>query len=314
MKIQNSIYIALVILLLASLACNIGGTAPATESRQEPATAAPVIVSTPTEPPTVGVFDIGSTITGDDGMILLYMPAGEFTMGSDDGGNEEKPVHTVSLDAFWIDQTEVTNNMFASFIGATGYQTDAEKLGLSYVYDGSKKWVSTNGADWQHPTGPSSDVSGKEDHPVIHVSWNDAVAYCEWAGRRLPTEAEWEKAARGTDQSIYPWGNDAPNINLLNYARTVGYTTIVGNYPDGVSPYGALDMAGNVSEWTADWYDVYPGGDPSISSDFGQIRRVVRGGAWSSLFESFVRSAIRSRADPTNTIDDIGFRCAASLP
>ena len=269
-----------------------------------------------------------------DGAILIYVPEGEFIMGSDSRINlDEHPIHNVKLDAFWIDQTEVTNPIFLSFISATGYRTNAEKLGSSYVHDDSSS-LNVNGANWQHPTGPGSDILGKENHPVIHVSWNDAAAYCEWAGGRLLTEAEWEKAASWNDLTkekyVYPWGNDfnGSNVNFCDKNCTLiwadknsddGYAGIapVGSYPNGASPYGAYDMAGNVWEWTADWYDVYPGGDSSTSSDFGRGWKVKRGGAWSEdvrLIDYIVNATYRFRYDPPTSDDYSGFRCASSIP
>ena len=122
--------------------------------------------------------------------------------------------------------------------------------GSAWSYTGSE-WEEINGADWAHPRGPESDVRAKQDHPVTCVSWNDAVAFCKWAVVRLPTEAEWEKAARGTDGRIWPWGDREPNSGVCNFNMTVGDTTPVGRYPDGKSPYGLLDVAGNVWEWTS---------------------------------------------------------------
>lgn len=142
-------------------------------------------------------------------MVLLYVPAGNFLMGSADSDPnalpEEQPQHTVQLDAFWIDRTDVTNAMFAMFVKATGHKTDGERLGDGVVCVNGD-CHSTIGADWQHPNGPSSNLDGRANHPVVQVSWNDASSYCAWAGRRLPSEAEWEKAARGTDGRLYPWG------------------------------------------------------------------------------------------------------------
>ena len=180
-------------------------------------------------------LSIGSTMTGVDGMTLLYVPAGDFIMGSEDGGDNEKPIHTVYLDAFWIDQTEVTNATYAMCV----------KDGM--CYEPSSAWSHTR-----------INYYGKSEYnnfPVIFISWNDASTYCSWAERRLPTEAEWEKAARGEKASTYPWGNNQPTKAFSNYNNAVGDTTEAGIYLPGASPYGALDMAGNVREWVEDWYD-----------------------------------------------------------
>jgi formylglycine-generating enzyme required for sulfatase activity/tRNA A-37 threonylcarbamoyl transferase component Bud32 len=267
---------------------------------------------TPSQKPTI-TPGIGSTqVSAKDGMVMIYVPAGDFEMGSTNGESDEEPVHTVYLDTFWIDRTEVTNSMFQAFVDATGYKTDAEKDGASYVImDGS--WEDTAGVDWQHPQGSGSSLSGLGNHPVVHVSWNDASAYCEWAGKRLPSEPEWEKAARGTDGRTYPWG-ESINSSLANYKMDVGGTAEVGSYPDGTSPYGALDLAGNVWEWAQDWYgeNYYsssPDSNPSgpSSGDY----RVLRGGSWSAD-EDRARSAERSTLVPNVTSSDSGFRCATS--
>jgi formylglycine-generating enzyme required for sulfatase activity len=244
-------------------------------------TSTPTLTLTPT--PTLGV---GSTWNSPkDGMTMLFVPAGKFKMGSDTGESDEKPAHTVYLDSFWIDRTEMTNAMYAKCV-QTGNCTPPSSS-KSYTHDsyyGNSQYA---------------------DYPVIYVSWNDANAYCEWRGdgTRLPTEAEWEKAARGTDVRTYPWGNDSPNSDLLNYNQNVGDTTQVGNYPSGASFYGALDMAGNVWEWVADWYsETFYASSPS-SNPLGPVSgqyRVLRGGSWSSYVYS-VRSAFRLRLGPTLT-------------
>ncbi len=265
------------------------------------------ILAPATEPP-------AATESPDNQMTMVFVPQSEFTMGSE-GYDDEKPIHMVTLDAYWIDQTEVTNAMFAKFIVATGYETESQKKGKSHIFQ-SGVWIETNGADWQHPTGPNSNIFGREKHPVIHVSWNDATAYCEWRGDRLPTESEWEKAARGTDKRTYPWGNKAPNNTLLNYNFNIGDTTEVGKYSDGISPLGALDMAGNVWEWVEDWYsDTYYQNSPSsnpLGPDAG-INKVVRGGSWSDV-EDGVRASYRGEHDPSNAKSSLGFRCARSQP
>ena len=233
----------------------------------------------------------GATGESDvDGMEMVYVPAGTFLMGAagDDGwvGNSEKPQRVVYLDAYWIDKTEVTNAMFERFVEATGP-------------DAAATWRRT--------------ASGKPDHPVVGVNWFDADAYCRWAGRSLPTEAQWEKAARGSDGRKYPWGNEAPTRERCNFDRNEGGTTAVGKYsPWGDSPYGAVDMAGNAWEWVADWYDKYyyaaspkdnPPGPGSSTS------RVLRGGSWLNIAR-FVRSSFRSSSHPDFRFVSFGFRCA----
>jgi serine/threonine-protein kinase len=255
---------------------------------------------------------------------MVHVPAGEFTMGSDEGGSDERPVHTVYLDAFYIDKTEVTNAQFAAFVSATGYETDAEQIGCGWILDGDY-WGCIQEVDWQHPFGPDTDLAGKDEHPVVQVSWNDAKAYCKWAGARLPTEAEWEKGARGTDGLMYPWGNtfDGTKLNFADKNTNLdwsdsnwddGYadTAPVGSYPDGASPYGALDMAGNVWEWVADWYDsgyyaASPESNPRgpASGDY----RVIRGGSWSDDV-ALVRAACRYGDPPDDSASYVGFRCA----
>jgi formylglycine-generating enzyme required for sulfatase activity len=282
----------------------------------------------------INALDIGSTkISEPDGMTLVFVPAGDFLMGSDKSQDasafdNEFPQHSVYLDAFWIDSTEVTNAMFAKFVAATQYKTDAEKKGNAPIWEAMRS-DQVDGAYWQHPLGPSSDLTGLQNYPVVQVSWNDAQAYCEWAGRRLPTEAEWEKAARGTDGRLFPWGNQPPTGELVNFAdkhqapavswanpnEDDGYELVspAGNYPAGASPYGALDMAGNVWEWTADWYgqDYYavsPTSNP-VGPSTGD-GRVVRGGSW-TMDARGVRTTFRAGPVPADYAENnIGFRCA----
>ena len=233
-----------------------------------------------------------STITSPvDGATLLFVPAGEFLMGSTENDSnadaDEIPQHTVYLDAFWIDRIEVTNAVYRRCVQAGGCTEPAH----------SPRYLS----------------SEYGDHPIFGVSWDQALEYCSWAGRRLPTEAEWEKAARGTDGRLYPWGSDAPSPDRLNFNHQIADTTQVGNYPAGASPYGALDMAGNVWEWVADGYDEdYYAGSPSENPTGGASvnRRVLRGGSWSTQAHN-VRVSNRFWAFPGRNDTD-GFRCAWS--
>ena len=249
----------------------------------------------------------GTSVLGDrwvrpaDGMVMVYVPAGEFEMGSNDGDSDEQPVHTVGLDGFWIDQTEVTNAQFAVFLSEQGNQEE-----------GGVAWIDLDNCriEQRQRHGEFQPKSGYADHPVIAVSWYGAAAYCEWAGARLPTEAEWEYAARGPEGRVYPWGDEFDGT-LLNYSGTdINGTAPVGSYPGGASWCGALDMAGNVIEWVADWYGPYPSGpqaNPTGPSD-GEYR-VVRGGSWYD-FPTYVRAADRYRNYPDDTWYLVGFRCA----
>ena len=233
-----------------------------------------------------------------DEMVMVSVPAGSFVMGSKKGYRNEQPVHAVSLDAYWIDQTEVTNAMYARCVSAMGCKQPD--------YKGSYTRTSYY------------DDSGFADYPVVFVSWFDAKNYCFWAGGRLPTEAEWEKAARGRSSRTYPWGEDAPSCSLGNF-NTGTYncledTTEVGSYPYGASPYGALDMSGNVSEWVSDWFDVYP--DTLVYNPTGPTSgdgRVLRGGMWGGGIYQ-VSLTYRNGVDPDITNYSIGFRCALNSP
>jgi formylglycine-generating enzyme required for sulfatase activity len=239
----------------------------------------------------------------------------------------ERPQHRVQLAEYYIGRYEVTVAQFRAFVKAKGYRTTAEQQGEGYAFTSTDMpWQTVKGADWQHPQGPSSSV--QENHPVVQVSWDDAVAFCTWAseatGRkvRLPTEAEWEKAARGTEVRLFPWGNEPPNDSRCNYELNVRTTTPVGQYsPRGDSPYGCADMAGNVSEWVQDWfgwgyYQSSPQSNPPgpTSGD----KRVVRGGSWELSAVSIqndaatVRAACRKREIPSYSGSDFGFRVCMS--
>jgi iron(II)-dependent oxidoreductase len=209
-------------------------------------------------------------------------------MGTDGGSPDEGPAHEVDVAAFQMDKFEVTNTDFATFVEATGYQTDAEKSGASRI--------------WRDEYG-----DGEDNHPVVRVTWNDAVAYCTWLGKRLPGEAEWEKAARGPEGFVYPWGNDWDPTQANVKESGLRGTTAVGSYPP--NGYGLHDMAGNAWEWTSDWYQAYPG---STQDDpfYGEKFRVIRGGGWFEEAPQVV-TYNRNAADPEATAnDDLGFRCA----
>lgn len=255
------------------------------------------------------------------GMVLI--PAGAFQMGSTTGDVNEVPVHTVELDAFYIDQHEVTNAEYQVFVVATGYP-DPRGIGYTAVYERLKH----NYEPWNDPG------FNQPNQPVTTVTWFDATAYCEWIGKRLPTEAEWEKAARGgLEGARYPWGDTEPNNTSANFADSQtefewrsadvddGYlfTAPVGTFPP--NGYGLYDMAGNVWEWCADWYsptyysDVQGAESPPRNPkgpDTGE-RRVLRGGTWYRAVHT-IRNAERISDYPDSSLNVVGFRCAMDAP
>ena len=223
---------------------------------------------------------------------MVFVPAGEFIMGRDDGDKDEQPQRRVWLDAFYIDRTEATTAQFKAFCDATGY-----------LYP-------------NNPEGDANYFLGHPQWPVVNITWDQAAAYCKSSGKRLPTEAEWEKAARGTDGRKYPWGNDWAD-STGNFFGTDSFrrASPVGSFPAGASPYGALDMAGNVWEWCGDWYllNAYasaparnPPGPPGPTP-----WRVARGGSFTSP-KSDAEVANRSKAPPTQVLHHLGCRCVWS--
>ncbi len=230
---------------------------------------------------------------------MVLVPAGEFIMGVNYIGGQagpyadEYPAHKVYVPSFYIDIYEVTNEEYKRFCDATGYPPPPHWEGGKYP-------------------------EGQDKFPVNNVSWYDAVEYCKWAGKRLPTEAEWEKAARGTDGRMYPWGNEFTDDKNNPYKFCNGGhrgLKPVGSYPQGVSPYGCYDMVGNVAEWTSDWYKPYPGAKEGTVYDafYGEKLKVHRGGSWAN-FPSSLRCTFRGTHYPWGRSLLIGFRCAKSAP
>jgi formylglycine-generating enzyme required for sulfatase activity len=290
-KPNTAIIVAIIGLIGTICAALISSPVLANLFSRTPEPTAIVFTPTPTPYPT--------QITDAKGILMRLVPAGEFTMGSENGWDDaEKPPHQVYLDAFYMDIYEVTNAAYRACVSA-GVCTPPKKTS-SYAR-------SSYYGDSQY-----------DNYPVIYVDWYQAKAYCEWRGGSLPTEAQWEKAARGTDGRTYPWG-EGISCSQANYwgqyGGCVGDTTEVGRYESGKSPYGIYDLAGNVWEWVADWYDPnYYAHSPSsnpLGPSSGQYR-VLRGGSW-YIIGSDVRSANRSNYAPGNILYNVGFRCARSI-
>lgn len=306
------------------------------------------------------------------GMVLI--PAGEFYMGAGDkdGREDEYPQHKVKLSFFWMDVNEVTNAQFKKFVDATGYVTTAERkpiweemkrqlppgtpkppdsvfVAASLVFyqpqsiksldDAAQWWRWVKGADWKHPHGPKTNINGKDNYPVVHVSWDDAMAYCRWSGKRLPTEAEWEFAARGKlENNLYPWGNENIEKGPAKANTWQGSFPIHNTIWDkfgGLAPvkkfkpngYGLFDMAGNVWEWCSDWYrpDYYKSFDglslnpsgPSGSYDPMEPsipKKVVRGGSFmcNASYCKGYRVSSRMKTSTDTGLEHTGFRCVSS--
>lgn len=241
-------------------------------------------------------------IKGKDGAPMVLIPAGPFLMGSNDGLPNERPEHTVTLNAYYIDQFEITAGRYQKFI-------ESAKRDLP-------------------PTWDDEAAQTLSDLPAVGMSWTDAAAYCKWAGRRLPTEAEWEKAARGTDGRRYPWGHMQPFVDIANYNRGIWVSEAITLVPvgsglegmsvrhglkeGGKSPYGLFHMAGNAAEWVADWYDrefYQKSPDKNPTGPATGEKRVIRGGSWADL-PTALRVTARYTAEPDFEERTIGFRCA----
>src|SRR5580658_1629248 len=311
----------------------------------------------------------GSSTSTKVGPEMIWIRGGEFSMGSDHPDMEDaRPVHRVRVDGFWMDRTTVTNDQFAQFVAATGYVTIAERRPDPKDFPGARPedlvpgsvlftppshptglndayawWSYVKGASWRHPQGPASSLQGRGNHPVVHVAWEDAAAYAKWAGKRLPTEAEWEFAARGgLDRQPYVWGHE------FRPGGKYQANTFQGHFPDkntaedgyaGTAPvgsfaangYGLFDMAGNVWEWCADWYraDYYrtaavsgvvhnpQGPRDSLDPDEpGVPKRVQKGGSFlctDQYCERYMPGA-RGKGDVSTGTNHVGFRCVRDAP
>lgn len=241
---------------------------------------------------------VPNKITDEKGVPMVLVSAGEFIMGSENGEDDEKPVHTVDLDAFYIDQYEVTNALYKTCVdeGVCELQSQTTNSNTRPSYYGNSEF---------------------DNYPVIWVDWNMAKLFCEWREARLPTEAEWEKAARGTEGRIYPWGEEI-NTFFANYNSSGGDTTPVGSYESGRSVYDAYDLAGNVWEWVADWYDseyydILPENVKNPRGPLASVQdKVLRGGSF-KFNGNYLRTSKRYPENPNMSSNDVGFRCARSI-
>ena len=279
---------------------------------------------------------------------MVMLDGGQFLMGSVDPfaypGDGEGPVRRLRVGPFWIDPCTVSNAEFARFVEATGHVTEAQQSGWSFVFAGllpddlpptravaaAPWWRQVEGADWRRPAGPQSDLEGRLDHPVVHVSWNDAIAYCAWAGKRLPTEAEWEYAARGgLERKVFPWGDELEpggehRANVWQGTFPAANTCDDGFYGtcpvDAFPPndFGLHDAVGNVWEWSAEWYSPDFHTRDKRTNPRGPLRgtrRSTRGGSY-LCHHSYCRRyrvAARNSLTPDSTTGNTGFRCIGDV-
>ena len=306
----GGVILALGLLIIFSLKPNTLTPEP-TKEASATATATEVIptatetqkpLPTETEPPAQPTFtpepNITPTatpllpeITDKSGAEMVLIPAADFFwMGSDNAEADARPAHPMKADNFYIDKFEITN---AQYLACVNTAACVKPQKTTYFFDAQKRYA---------------------DHPVVYIRWQDAFDFCEWRGARLPTEAEWEKAARGTDQRIYPWGSrwNSKYANATGAGDEYLGTAPVTAFDDRLSPYGLYNMAGNVWEWVDGWYDVYPGGDAKASSYFGELRRVARGGSWTDSKNNLLTYK-RYDLNPNTNNGQIGFRCAADV-
>jgi formylglycine-generating enzyme required for sulfatase activity len=312
---MKKLFPVLLAVALFSTACQLGGgqAEPTPIALPTAGAVATPIPLNPTAESASADTEAGSErVSSADGMIQVFIPEGTFQMGGIDqaAAQDEKPAHQVTMHAFWMDKIEVTNAMYADCVQAGGCT-------LPYAFKTETRQSYFNNPEFA-------------DFPVVYVGWGQADAYCKWAGRRLPTEAEWERAARGDDFRAYPWGDDRPTASYANFNYYFGDTNRVGSYPSGASPFGVFDMAGNVGEWVQDFYDgdyynsAINNNPPGPAARTNYFNRVVRGGSYADD-EAYIRVSKRSsvrgpdinaKLDSPEYIGEyasrIGFRCAAN--
>lgn len=376
MPASNKIILFIVVLFFVGNCCVIIGCSDVSNERKTTAEIVDTVISCMNFPARFTSSDSIIIIKSKSDSSLsgmLYIPGGRFDMGADNeqASEDEYPKHPVVVKSFWMDATEVTNAEFARFVKATGYITTAEKkpdweelkktvepgtpkpadsllVAASLVFrqsdsevnlqDYMQWWSWIAGADWKHPQGPGSSLDGKANFPVVHVSWYDAMAYCKWAGKRLPTEAEWEYASRGGQKNaIYPWGNEHVNTGNAKTNSWEGKFPYLNQQKDGYvksapvrsficNSYGLYDMAGNVWEWCSDWYDANYYKEMVMDNPMGPLKsfdpeepftpkRVLRGGSFlcNDSYCSGYRVARRMKSSPDTGLEHTGFRCVRDV-
>ena len=285
-----------------------------------------------TEPKSVSAANVVQKPSLSQSAGMIRLPGGEFLMGTPrPSPDNQRPVHRVVLAPFWMNATHVTNEQFAEFVAESSYRTSAEERGWSLVFNRETgAWDETPGVCWQHPTGAESSLAGKENYPVVHVSWFDAVAYANWARKRLPTEAEHEFAARGgLSDAAFAWGRELNPDRQMRANYWQGKHPLTNLAQDGflevsptkafpANPYGFFDIAGNVASWCSDWYAADAYGKSIASKAAGPTtgtERVLRGGSWHSTAEKGAGLHVgdRDSAPPEVTSSRIGFRCVRDI-